>query len=96
MHEFAVAEDLVEEVLCLVHTDGPAAVRAIHVSLGADSGFSADALRLAFEVITAVSPLRRASLTIAEVPGSQVVLQRVVLDVADRAPAEAGVAAAGP
>ena len=96
MHEFAVAEDLVEEVLCLARADGPAAVREIHVSLGADSGFSADALRLAFEVITAVSPLRRAALRITEAPGPDVVLRRVVLDVPDRAPAEAGVAAAGP
>jgi hydrogenase nickel incorporation protein HypA/HybF len=66
VHEFAIAESVIETITART---GVRAVRAVRLEVGRLSGVSADSLRFCFELATADTPVDGAALLIDEPPG---------------------------
>jgi len=73
-------QDLIEDVLSRMRAHNSSRVKAVQLNVGESSGYSAESLRLAYELLTAGTPLSHAELVLATDEGSEVVLQRLVLE----------------
>jgi hydrogenase nickel incorporation protein HypA/HybF len=68
MHELSIANSILDIVGEYVPVDRRAAVKAVHVRVGALSGVVAESLEFSFAAITAGTPLQNAALVIDRVP----------------------------
>jgi len=68
MHEFAIAQTLVETVLERARAHGAGRVDRVRVRVGALSGVVPEALSFAFEALTAGTPAEGAELAVENVP----------------------------
>lgn len=68
MHELSIAGSILDIVGEHVPVDQRAAVKAVHVRVGALSGVVAESLEFSFAALTAGTPLQNASLVIEHVP----------------------------
>lgn len=80
MHEFALIQDMIEEVLSRMKAHDPARVKVVELNVGESSGYSAESLRQAYDVLTEGTPLGDAELVVTPSEGSDVVLRRLVLE----------------
>lgn len=70
MHEFSIAESLLQSVADQLRANGATRVHALTVQVGALSGVVPDALRFAWDALAPGSAAAGAALTIEEVPVS--------------------------
>ncbi|RMD70017.1 MAG: hydrogenase maturation nickel metallochaperone HypA [Gammaproteobacteria bacterium] len=68
MHEFAVCQALVKEVLALAERHGAKGISSIRLSLGPLSGVEPELLRHAYPLAAADTPASAAELLIEELP----------------------------
>ena len=80
MHEYALVQDLIEQVLTTMRTQRLSLAKSIEVNVGSSSGFSAESIKQAYEILSAETELNGATLVIKEVDGRDVVLQRMTLE----------------
>lgn len=85
MHEVALAQELVEEVTARAATRPEAVVKTVRVVLGTGSGYAAESLRQAYEVLTTGTRLSGSALEVSEAAGTDAVLERIVLEAEDGA-----------
>lgn len=83
MHEVGLAQELLEEVSAHAAAHPEATVRTVRVALGAASGYAAESLRQAYEVLVVGTRLHESELEVSEVEGEAVVLEQIVLEASD-------------
>ncbi|HEY7171072.1 MAG TPA: hydrogenase maturation nickel metallochaperone HypA [Vicinamibacterales bacterium] len=84
MHELSIALSLIDAVCDeLPRLGAQASVRSVRIRVGPRSGVVASALRFAFEVAVADSPLAGAQLDIEETTGAE--LELTALEIVDAA-----------
>jgi len=67
MHEFSIAESLIEIVQSVSEKEGMNPVEVVHLRIGRLSGIQAEALLLAYQLVTQETPLEGSRLEIQEV-----------------------------
>ena len=80
MHEYALVQDLIEQVIATMRARGLSHAKSIEVSVGGSSGYSADSLKQAYDILSAETELNGTTLVLKEVDGRDVVLQRMTLE----------------
>lgn len=80
MHEYALVQDLIEQVLTTMKARGLSRAKSIEVSVGGSSGYSTESLKQAYEILSAETELNGTMLVLKEVDGQDVVLQRMTLE----------------
>ena len=68
MHEFGIAQALLETVTGRLTGDGSARIAAIRLQIGRLAGVEEEALRFAFEALAADTPAEGAELVIDKIP----------------------------
>jgi hydrogenase nickel incorporation protein HypA/HybF len=83
MHEYSIVSSLVDQVEHVVAAHPGAIVRRVHVQVGAYAGVEPSLLQTAYDTFREHTVCERAELRIASVPGDDLMLQRVEMEVPD-------------
>ena len=80
LHEYALVQDLIEQVLTTMNARGLSTAKLIEVNVGGASGYSAESLKQAFDILSGDTELSATALMLKEVDGQDVVLRRIVFE----------------
>lgn len=83
MHEYSIVGSLVERVAQIAAAHPGAIVRRVHVRIGDFAGVERVLLQTAFDTFRARTVCETAELAIEAVPGDDLTLQRVEMEVPD-------------
>ena len=83
MHEYGIVASLVERVEQIVTAHPRAIVRRVHVRIGEYAGVERSLLQTAYDTFRAHTVCETAELAIEAVPGDDLTLQRVEMEVPD-------------
>lgn len=83
MHEYSIVSSLVDQVEHVVAAHPGAIVRRVHVQIGAYAGVELALLQTAYDTFRERTVCEGAELRIVAVPGDDLMLQRIEMEVPD-------------